>query len=108
MDRRGVVDILMEGLDRGCQSLTLSPSHQPSTSIYRPKPTDWKLPLHLVHPSPDDRAHVDCDSHRPPVPTVVLKLYFDLVDHSINQSTAPIFRVLLPPVRFVSSAAFTT
>ena len=99
----GVVDVLMEGLDRGCQILTLSPVHQPPTSIHSPNLAIRKLPLHLVHPSPDDRADIHGHRHRYPVPAFILKLYFDLVDHSINQSTAPIFRVLLPPVRFVSA-----
>ena len=67
----GVVDVLMEGLDRGRQILTLSPVHQPPTNIHRPNPAIRKLPLHLVHPSPDDRAHVDCDRHCSPVPAFI-------------------------------------
>jgi hypothetical protein len=47
------------------------------------------------------RADVDCDRYRPLASTFVLKPNFDLLAHSINRSTAPIFRVLWcePPVR---------
>ena len=89
----GVVDVLMEGLDRGCQILTLSPVHQPPTSIHSPNLAIRKLPLHLVHPSPDDRLTLTV--------TAIVR-QFPLSSRSCN-STWPIITSTSPPLQSSSS-----